>query len=162
MRSAIRSAAARGAALCAVLLIPLLARPAGAQAAPDVQWSPPSRQMPAMPRLSELRGDWLGPRVQWFRGLDRVAELPRERVSGLRPEGEAHDDGEHLQFVRFSDGPIPVAVWSDRNGDRRADLIELYRRGGLIVQLIDADFDGNANVLRFYDMAGTLLREERL
>jgi hypothetical protein len=53
-------------------------------------------------------------------------------------------------------------VWQDRNGDGRADIVEIFRGGGVIVQVIDADYDGQANVLRRYDSGGALLREERL
>jgi hypothetical protein len=51
-------------------------------------------------------------------------------------------------------------VWSDRNGDSRADIVEIYKSGGVIIQLIDADFDGSANVMRIYDAGGKLLRQE--
>ncbi|HEX6070682.1 MAG TPA: hypothetical protein VFZ18_12680, partial [Longimicrobiaceae bacterium] len=67
-----------------------------------------------------------------------------------------------VQVVRFTSGPLPVVIWSDRNGDDRADIIEIFRSGGVIIQLIDADYDGRANVLRTYDSDGELVRQERL
>jgi hypothetical protein len=58
--------------------------------------------------------------------------------------------------VRFTTAstPVPVAVWSDRNGDGKSDMIEIYRRGQVAFQLIDADYDGTANVIREYNAAG--------
>ena len=55
-----------------------------------------------------------------------------------------------------------MAVWSDRNGDGKSDMIEIYRGGAVVIQLIDADFDGRANVVREYDSSGSLSRETRL
>lgn len=122
-------------------------------------WRPPSSEMPLMPRAAEIRGDWLGPRAAWFQGLDGVAGVA---ASGLRASGDARSGSEHVQVVRFTSGPLPVVIWSDRNGDDRADIIEIFRSGGVIIQLIDADYDGRANVLRTYDSDGELARQERL
>jgi hypothetical protein len=122
-------------------------------------WRPPSNEMPLMPRAAEIRGDWLGPRAAWFQGLDGVAGVG---ASGLRASGDARSGSEHVQVVRFTSGPLPVVIWSDRNGDDRADIIEIFRSGGVIIQLIDADYDGRANVLRTYDADGELVRQERL
>ena len=66
------------------------------------------------------------------------------------------------KFIRFSAGPRPVAVWSDRNGDGKCDMLELFRSGAVVVQLVDPDYDGRANVLRLYDASGALARETRL
>jgi hypothetical protein len=140
-----------------VLALSLLVAPrAEAQGATD--WRPPGRAMPMMPLMAELSGDWLGPRAAWFRGTEGISGIA---VSQLRPMGEK-GAGDHAQVVRFNGGPIPAVVWSDRNGDNRADMIEIFRTGGVIIQVIDADFDGQANVLRVYDASGRLLREERL
>ena len=122
-------------------------------------WRPPSNEMPLMPRAAEIRGDWMGPRAAWFQGLDGVAGVS---ASGLRASGDARSGSEHVQVVRFTSGPLPVVIWSDRNGDDRADIIEIFRSGGVIIQLIDADYDGRANVLRTYDADGELVRQERL
>jgi hypothetical protein len=64
-------------------------------------------------------------------------------------------------MVRFMGGARPVASWTDRNGDGRADMVEVYRGGAVAFQLIDADYDGAANVLRVYDASGALARENR-
>jgi hypothetical protein len=130
----------------------LLARPAQAQ-----EWRPPSRQMPAMPRIAELQGDWLTPRQAWFRGVEAIAGVAPSR---LRAQGEPRSGSGFLHIVRFSDGPVPVVVWSDIDADSRADMVEIFRRGGVIIQLIDADRDGSANVLRVYDASGALVRED--
>jgi hypothetical protein len=39
--------------------------------------------------------------------------------------------------------------------------VDVFRRGALAYQLIDADYDGAANVLRVYDASGALARENR-
>ncbi|HEX6923970.1 MAG TPA: hypothetical protein VF167_00965 [Longimicrobiaceae bacterium] len=141
-----------------LLAVPLLfVAVAGEAQAQD--WRPPSSQMPMMPRSSEIRGDdWLGSRSEWFRGLDRVAGVA---ASGLRASGEPRGGSEFVQVARFTSGPLPVVVWSDRNGDNRADIIEIFRGGSVVVQLIDADYDGNANVIRTYDASGELINQER-
>jgi len=122
-------------------------------------WRPPSREMPVMPQMAELSGDWMSGRSAWFGGLSSVSGVD---AAGLRPVGEARRGSAQAQVVRFNNGPLPVVVWADRNGDSRADMIEIYRGGGMVIQLIDADYDGRANVLRIYDTGGSLLREERL
>ncbi len=122
------------------------------------QWQPSTTQMPAMPEMSELSGDWLGPRADWFRG---VAEVSGVQPSQLRAVGEPSRGGS-TQVVRFNSGPVPVVVWQDRNGDGTADIIEIYRSGGVVIQVIDADYDRRANVVRVYDASGALSREERL
>jgi hypothetical protein len=117
-------------------------------------WTPPSRQMPAMPAVTELEGGWVSSQGAWFPGAS-AASL-KGSASGARA-------GKALQ-VRFTNAgtPVPVAVWSDRNGDGKSDMIELYRGGSVVIQLIDADFDGSANVVREYDSSGSLSRETRL
>jgi hypothetical protein len=122
-------------------------------------WRPPTDRMPLMPRAAEIRGDWLGPRADWFRGLDGVAGVS---ASGLRASGDPRGGSEHVQIARFTSGPLPVVIWSDRNSDDRADIIEIFRSGGVIIQVIDADYDGSANVIRTYDSDGELVRQERL
>jgi hypothetical protein len=67
-----------------------------------------------------------------------------------------------MQVVRFTNGPLPVVVWSDRNGDGRADMIDIYRRGGVIIQVIDPDYNGSADVMRIYNPDGSLLRQDNL
>jgi hypothetical protein len=143
-------------AALALALSLLVAPRAEAQSGTD--WRPPSRAMPMMPRMAELQGDWRGAHTGWFDGTDQISGIA---VAQLRAMGEK-GAGDHAQVVRFSGGPIPAIVWSDRNGDNRADMIEIFRTGGVIIQVIDADFDGQANVLRVYDASGRLLREERL
>lgn len=123
------------------------------------QWRPPTRQMPTMPTMSELSGNWMGPRAEWFSGVDRLSGIA---PSQLRAVGQGRSGSAVAQVVHFNNGPVPVVVWHDRNSDGRADLIEIYRGGGVIVQVIDADYDGQANVMRIYDTTGALSREERL
>lgn len=115
-------------------------------------WSPPSRDMPQMPASAELSGGWRGSLGAWFRGTD-------EGLDGIRALGEG--GGGRPRMVRFMGGARPVAAWTDRNGDGRADLVEVYRGGALAFQLVDADYDGTANVLRVYDASGALARENR-
>lgn len=115
-------------------------------------WSPPSRDMPQMPASAELSGGWRGSLGAWFRGAD-------EGLDGIRALGEG--GGARPRMIRFMGGSRPVASWTDRNGDGRADLVEVYRGGALAYQLIDADYDGAANVLRVYDASGALARENR-
>ena len=143
------------------LLLPvllLLAAPS-ALLAQGSDWRPPSTEMPMMPRVDEIRGDWMGPRAEWFRGLDQIAGVGG---SQLRASGEPRAGSDHVQIVRFTSGPLPVVIWSDRNGDNRADIIEIYRSGGVIIQLIDGDYNGTANVIRTYDANGDLVNQERL
>lgn len=139
----------------AVIAIALSAAPLSAQ---QGAWRPPTRQMPSMPAASDLEGDWLGPRASWFAGLEAEGGVA---PADLQAVGEPRD-APAVRLVRFQAGPVPVVVWSDRDGDGDADLIEIYRRGGVIIQLIDADYDGNANVIRRYDASGALISEERL
>jgi hypothetical protein len=110
-------------------------------------WSPPSRSMPTMPAAAGIDGGWISSQGAWFAGVGDVSTL-RATASGAR-------DGRALQ-VRFTTAstPVPVAVWSDRNGDGKSDMIEIYRRGQVAFQLIDADYDGTANVIREYNAAG--------
>lgn len=139
--------------LLALAVLPVAAHAQGAQ------WSPPSRQMPEMPRASDLRGEWFSSRASWFRGVDDLTGITS---SGLRASGEPRPGSDRFQIVRFTQGPLPVVIWSDRNGDDRADMVEIFKSGGVIIQLIDADYDGNANVMRVYDSSGALLRQDRL
>jgi hypothetical protein len=131
----------------ALLAAVLFAAGLGAQQ----DWTPPSRQMPAMPSAASLQGEWRGSLAAWFGGADQA-------LDGVRALGEG---GSPPRLVRFMGGSRPVASWTDRNGDGRADLIEVFRGGAVAYQLIDADYDGNANVLRVYDSTGALAREQR-
>ena len=139
-------------ALCLLLL------PAAASAQAS-DWRPPSTQMPMMPRVTEIRGDWQSGRAEWFRGIDAVSGVA---ASTLRASGEPSSGSGFVHVARFTSGPLPVVVWSDRNGDNRADIIEIFRSGSVVIQLIDADYDGNANVIRTYDANGELVNQERL
>ena len=123
---------------------------AAAPVRPYQEWNPPSRQMPPMPSPSELAGGWQGSLGPWFSGLGALSSLRASGEGGARP-----------RFVRFTSEMRPVEQWSDRNGDGRVDLVEVYRDGALIARLVDADYDGTANVLRRYDASGALAREER-
>lgn len=131
----------------ALLAAVLFAAALGAQQ----DWTPPSRQMPRMPAAASLQGEWRGSLAAWFGGADQP-------LDGVRALGEG---GSPPRMVRFMGGSRPVATWTDRNGDGRADLIEVFRGGAVAYQLIDADYDGSANVLRIYDSTGALAREQR-
>lgn len=124
---------------------------AAAPISPRQEWNPPSRQMPSMPSASELSGGWQGSLGPWFQGLGSL--------SSMRASGEG--GGARPRFVRFTSEMRPVEAWSDRNGDGKVDLVEVYRDGALIARLVDADYDGTANTLRRYDASGNLSREER-
>jgi hypothetical protein len=140
-----------------VLALSLMVAPR-AEAQSGTDWRPPGRAMPMMPRMAELQGDWRGSHAGWFDGTDQISGIAVAQLKAMGEKGA----GEYAQVVRFSGGPIPAIVWSDRNGDHRADMVEIFRTGGVIIQVIDADFDGQADVLRVYDASGRLLREERL
>jgi hypothetical protein len=116
-------------------------------------WTPPSRLMPLMPRREDLHRDWAAELAPWFAELD-------QDLSEIRLDGEGSGSA-RLRLARFSHGMRSVEVWSDRNGDGRTDMIEVYENGAAIVQLVDSDYDGSANILRRYDAAGALRREER-
>ena len=121
-------------------------------AAPRQEWTPPTHQMPQMPAVSELGGGWRGSLAAWFGGLGiSVADVAAHGEGGApRP-----------RFVRFTTDMRPVESWTDRNGDGRADMVEVYRDGALLARLVDADYDGTANSLRRYDASGAVTREER-
>lgn len=119
---------------------------------PGQEWSPPSRQMPQMPASGELAGGWRGSLGSWFGGLG-------VSLADVRAGGEG--GGARPRFVRFTAEMRPVEQWSDRNGDGRADLVDVYRNGALAYRLVDADYDGTANSLRVYDGSGAVAREER-
>ena len=121
------------------------------------EWQPPSRSMPAMPQMSELGGGWRGGAWQ-----GAIAEGSGISAGETRAAGETSGGGARARFVRFTGGYRPAATWADRNGDGTADLIEIFRDGARVVQLVDADYDGTANVLRFYAASGELLRERQL
>ncbi|MBV9773013.1 MAG: hypothetical protein JO040_03650 [Gemmatimonadetes bacterium] len=133
-----------------VALAPLRARAQG--------WQPPSKQMPEMPARAELQGGAAGWAGAWLGSQAGAAGVGADQV---RAVGEGAR-GPKAAFVRFTSGVFPVATWSDRNGDGRADMIEVFRDGARIVQLIDPDYDGTANVMRVYSASGELLREERM
>jgi hypothetical protein len=135
------------AALVALSALALAAAPARA----GQEWTPPSKQMPQMPAAAELDGGWKGSAGAWFGGTG--VQLDQVRASG--------EGGARLRFVRFTVNMRPVEVWSDRNGDGRADLVEVFRDGGLTHRLVDSDYDGTANALRVYGAGGGLTREER-
>ena len=122
-------------------------------------WQPPSRTMPPMPQASEVNAGWMASNNAWF---GAAAQAVGVDGSSLRISSEGRLRGGEAQVVRANSGPLPVVVWQDRNGDARADLIEIFRSGGVVIQLIDADYDGAANVLRIYDASGRLVREDRL
>ena len=135
----------------------LLALPlAGRAEAQD--WSPPSSQMPPMPQVGDLDAGWMSTRADWFSG---VASLSGVAAAELSVAGEPRGAGP-AQVVRVTRGPLPIVVWQDRNGDGRADMIEIFRNGSVVLQVIDAEYDGQANVVRRYDASGQLLREDRI
>lgn len=144
------------AALAAASVLLFGARSAEAQAA---DWTPPSSQMPAMPEMSALEGNWQAALGSWFRGVEGVAGVA---PGALRARAEAASGSSRASMVRFTSGMRPVVVWSDRNGDGRCDMLEIYRGGTVAVQMLDPDYDGSANVVRLYDASGGLAKESRL
>lgn len=122
-------------------------------------WQPPSRQMPEMPAMSELRGSWQSSVGPWLGAMSQASGVAAGQVTA---SGETTPGGARAKFVRFLSGVYPVANWSDRNGDGRADMVEIFHDGARIIQLIDPDYDGSANVMRVYSASGELLREEKL
>lgn len=134
------------------ILLALSARPLHAQ-----DWTPPSREMPPMPRMDELSGAWKQTLAAWFGGVEAVSGVPMAEV---RATGDGR--GGRTQQVRFAGGVRPVASWTDRNGDGRCDMLEIFHDGSVAYQVIDADFDGQANVVRVYDARGNLKSETRL
>jgi hypothetical protein len=139
---------------CALALLVLTVEQSTAQ-----EWRPPSRDMPSMPPVAQISPEWMSQQSGWFAG---AAPLAGVSASALRISGEPRRGSPNAQVVRASAGPLPVVVWQDRNGDNRADMIEIFKTGGVILQLIDADYDGQANVLRIYDTSGALVREDRM
>jgi hypothetical protein len=112
----------------AILTLSALATPANAQ-----EWRPSWREMPEMPAMGDLDGDWLGPRSTWFAGTANISGI---QPSSLRPVGQARAGSSQAQVVHFNNGPVPAVVWQDRNGDGRADIVEIYRAGGVIIQVL--------------------------
>jgi hypothetical protein len=143
-------------ALILTALLAVIPADAGAQTTP--QWRPPSSQMPRMPTMASLQGDWRAELGSWMNGVDTVSGVDSAR---LRATGSARPGGTRAQLLRLMSGPVPVVVWTDRSGDGTADLIEIYRAGIVAVQMIDADYDGHGNVVRIYDSTGSLVREDR-
>lgn len=146
------------AALAGLSVLVLGARRLEAQT-PAAEWSPPSSDMPAMPAMADLSGNWQSSLGGWFRGIDGVSGVALAQVNA---RGETTPGAARAKFVRFTAGPRQVAVWTDRNGDGKCDTLEMYRSGAVVVQLLDPDYDGRANVLRLYDASGALARETRL
>lgn len=142
-----------GLLIAATLLVVANANESTAQ-----DWSPPTRQMPPMPQVGELSPAWMSARADWFSG---VAGLSGVSPGDLSVAGEPRGGG-NAQVVRVTRGPLPIVVWQDRNGDGRADMIEIFRNGSVVLQVIDPEYDGQANVVRRYDAAGQLVREDRL
>ena len=118
----------------------------------QADWSPPSRQMPAMPLQSEVNGGWRTDDAPWFAGLGQDLDEIRLTVEGGRGRPG---------LARFANGLHTVETWSDRNGDGRADMIEIDDADGeRSLMFVDTDFDGTADVLRRYSQ-GEVRQEER-
>ncbi len=128
--------------------------PANAQ-----EWTLPTRQMPAMPAMSALPSGWQGAAGAWTAAAARLAGVPAGQIRGA---GEAAGGSGRAAFVRFTGDARPVATWTDRNGDGRCDVLELFRSGILAVQVVDADYDGQADAIRHFDSAGKPLRTEEV
>jgi len=142
--------------MIAAAALSIIAVPAFAQDAP--QWRPSTTEMPSMPTAGEMRGDWMSRLGPWFSGLQTVAGVGASDLRAGAPRGGSAP----ADVARFMNGPVPVVVMTDRNGDQRADMIEYFRDGRLVAQVIDANYNGQANSVRFYDAAGGLIREVRL
>lgn len=118
------------------------------------EWRPPP-QMPSMPTAAEMSSGWRGD-GPWLEGAAQLSGVPANaiRVTGETPSGRSR-----ANYVRFLSGHRPVAVWSDRNGDERADMVEIFRNGARVMQVIDADFDGRCNLYRGYSPSGELVED---
>ena len=125
---------------------------AGAAERRAQEWTPPSRTMPEMPTAATLGGSWQGGLDGWFPG----------GTGGVSARGEGAGAQGRLQYARFTGGVRPVATWSDRNRDGRCDMLEIFRSGALAYRLVDADYDGTADVLVAYDASGNVVKETRL
>ena len=115
------------------------------------EWTPPTRQMPMMPSPAQVTAAWTAAQRAWIAdpaGADRAV------AEGSGARGAA-------QYVRFVSDMRPVAAWSDRNGDGRCDMVEIYTNGVMVIQVIDSDYNGAANVVRYYDANRRLVREVR-
>ena len=144
-------------ALLVGTLLLVLPTEAASQSRPE--WDPPAREMPTMPLMAELAGDWRSTLQLWFRGVDRVSGVALAEITAAGEPGPARD---RAHLVRFSGELIPVALWTDRNGDGRLDMLELFRDGAVAIQLVDANYDGAADVLRVLDPSGALLSQRRM
>ncbi len=122
-------------------------------------WSLPTREMPMMPAMAELPGSWQGSAGAWAGAAARLAGVS---AGAIRGAGEAASGSERAAFVRFTSDARPVATWTDRNGDGRADMLELFRGGIIAVQVVDADYDGRADAIRHFDASGKPLRTEEV
>lgn len=107
--------------------------------------------MPNMPRMGELAGSWRSSAGAWGASAERLSGTPS---AGMRATGDAAQKGDRASFVRFTGDARPVATWTDRNGDGKADLVELFRNGTVVYQVIDADYDGKADAVRHHDGSG--------
>ncbi|MDQ3556835.1 MAG: hypothetical protein M3409_08670 [Gemmatimonadota bacterium] len=119
------------------------------------EWTLPTRQMPAMPRMAEMAGGWQEGAGAWAASAQQLSGVS---VGQMRAIGDAAPRGDRAGFVRFTGEARPVATWADRNGDGRADMVELFRNGVLAVQVIDADYDGRVNAVRHFDASGKPVR----
>jgi hypothetical protein len=140
-------------AALAMILFPGAATLANAQ-----DWRPPSADMPTMPSMAELGGNWIGANSAWFSGVGAVSGVDSGSLNAV---GQGRSGSAQAQVVHFNSGPLPVVSWQDRNGDGKADVVEIFRGGGVIIQVIDADYNGRANVMRVYEPGGRLAREDR-
>jgi hypothetical protein len=143
----------------AVALALSLGRPAPVVAQDAQSWRPASTAMPAMIRYADLQTNWRAGSERWLSGTEQASGV---RVADMSATGDRNPASDLCQVVRFGRGPVPAVVWTDRNGDGRADLVEIMRSGTVLYQLIDVDHSGSADVLRIYDANGRLVREERL
>ena len=89
-----------------------------------------------------------GDRNWWLGRCDAAGKLTWNLAGNTAGFGQVHDGR-----------PFWVG---DFAGDGKSDMIELYRGGTVVIQVIDADYDGRANVVREYDSSGALSRETRL
>lgn len=122
-------------------------------------WTLPTRAMPMMPTMANLPGGWQGSAGAWAGAAARLAGVS---AGAIRGAGEAASGSERTAFVRFTSEARPVATWTDRNGDGRSDMVELFRGGILAVQVVDADYDGQADAVRHFDSSGKPLRTEEV
>src|SRR5690606_17678383 len=70
------------------------------------------------------------PKSNWRRQMKTRAERNAEQAL---PRAELCE-GDQVLIARCKSGPLSRVVWRVRDGDGRADIVEILRSGGVIIQ----------------------------